>query len=196
MQHLRIGDVIPYTRPPLFHAPEGKPRWFALLTSPQREPAARKWLALRNVQSFYPVTTTVSTRMGRRYERESRYLPGYVFAAFPGAPVWHNVIGSPFVRDAIRMRSGVPGQLHEDTMQTLFDMRGADDRLSEAWAEARAIRRGNRARIRDGARQGDVIEVVEIIARHGVKLAKFKVKIFGGEFETEMDINRLSKVDD
>lgn len=125
-----IGQAAsPRSRPQIVHA--GIPRWHALLTFPQREAAAKQWLAVRGVYSFYPVRLVRRDFRGKVLEFETRYLPGYVFVLFSGEPVWHLIIhdemtggGSPYVRSVIRLHSGEPGWLREETLTAPFASHG------------------------------------------------------------------------
>jgi transcription antitermination factor NusG len=157
--------------------------WHALITYPQRERAGKLWLDRRGVYSFFPVKRQVRMAHGRRIERDSRYLPGYLFAAFPGAPIWYKILGSPFISNAIRGHNGEPGRLHPDSIVSLRAMASVDDEITNQWRVARTPRRGDRVRIKAGVFQGHEYEVVEIVSGN----VRLKLQLLGRELDVPLD---------
>lgn len=165
-------------------------RWHALLTAPQGEARAEAWLKARGVYSFHPVTRRVVTIRGKAVSRVSRYLPGYVFARFPGEMIWHHVRACAHIRDCIRMASGEPGILRPADLTSLHDMRDRDDEAKEAQRRAAMIRRGDKVRIMTGLWQDSApTEVVEIVNGK----AKVRLIMFGAERLVEVDITALAR---
>jgi transcription antitermination factor NusG len=196
MMQIRPGDMLP--KRAIVH--DGLTRWHALLVFPQREAAARAWLDARKVYSFYPVRQQDRVIRGKKSTVERRYLPGYLFARFNGAPIWHRILrdhatdmGSPFIRDAIRLHSGEPGVLMPQSLSALLDMRSRDEMLTEAQQARRLVKPGCRARVKNGAYQGQEVEVVTLTAAGG---ATFRLRMFGGEFDVEVDASRLERIED
>lgn len=183
-----LGQTLPPPNLPEIMKP-GPSRWFALIARPQREAAAKAWLDRHGVYAFYPVTEHWTHVRGHAVKRYRKYLPGYVFAEFPGEPLWHNLWG-PFLRDVMRMSNGTPGVLAPDTLARLFAMREVDEVLEAKRKAALAIHKGDRVRVRDGVYAGWEMEVVEISTSGK---AKFRVTLLG-EREVEIDVDRLKKV--
>lgn len=192
---MHARDLPPVETSPL--AGDDGVRWHALKVYPQRERAAKAWLLARGVYSFYPTRKIVRHVRGRALESERLYLPGYVFARFSGAPLWHRIISKPerriprMIHDVIRLHNGEPGMLHERSLQQLFAMRATEGELDARFQHARRLRKSDRATIRSGIYEGQEIEIIEIKAGK----ARFKIYMFGAEIETAMDVGRLEKVE-
>lgn len=168
----------------------GADRWYALRVVPQREDQAEAWLGLRGVYGFHPVLTRKARRFGKERQYHRRYLPGYVFARFPGDPLVHAVLACPFVTGALSFRlSGEWGVLDPAQLRAIHAMRRQD-------AEDRAARRADAARRRRASlvRAGDVAmfragpwaelqcDVVELRADGGARVA---FRLFGREVLAE-----------
>ncbi|MEN9060017.1 transcription termination/antitermination protein NusG [Ponticoccus litoralis] len=180
-------------RRPIFlkGAPGGGSRWHALTVPPQKEDAAEAWLKLRGVYSFHPVTRRTTKLRGKVIERESRYLPGLVFASFPGVAVRSRVTDCPFITGAITLKSGHWGIIVPDDIRRLHAMRSIDDEQKRQRSEAAKIRKGDRVRVLSGLLgEGQEVEVFEIRAGR----ARFKLHMFGAEINAEADIDRLHKL--
>ena len=165
------------------------PRWFALLTMPQGEAKAQAWLAVHGVESWYP--TEVAWRIIPRAKRKQKYLkriaPGYLFARFEAEPNWPAI---RYSRHKLRVVSidGNPAPISDATMA---EMQAIPDRLAEIKQraiEARTIRPGDRATIRDGFMAGWAVDVSEI--HDGI--AQFIVPILG-ETVVKIPVARLAK---
>lgn len=173
--NLQIGDQVAAADVGGLFEP-GPARWFALLCLAQREEQAEAWLSRRGVYSFHPVTVRRSRVRGRVREYQRRYLPGYVFARFGGAPIYHRVLESPFIFGALLRSDGEWGVLGPDGLTALHEMRARDDRIEEQRRElrraakrVRSLRVGERALFRAGPFAGQNCEVVDI-AGGGVKV--------------------------
>ncbi|MDF0598976.1 transcription termination/antitermination protein NusG [Psychromarinibacter halotolerans] len=163
----------------------GVPRWYALRCRPQRENAAERWLSERGVYAFHPVTSRVTQVKGTRREVTSCYLPGYVFARFPGEPVGHRVLGSPFISDALRTSSGQWGILGVSKLRRLHDMRRVDQAIRQRQGleakklrAARQLKSGDRALFKAGVFAGFDCEIVAVDKWNG---AKVRLELFGRE---------------
>ncbi len=182
---IRIGDVVPYAPPQralyVPGPPDTPPRWYALRCAPLREEAAARHLKDRGVPSFFPVKVKVVTIRGRKMERRQMFLPGYLFAAFPGAPLWHRVIDHDdpkrLIRGVLCLASGTPGELREDDLADLKALAARDDK-AEAEAKARAT-----VKVGDLVRLPDLIDpdgaprvVVGLTAKGGVVV---RLTLFG-----------------
>lgn len=169
---------------------EGDPRWHALIVPPQREEAAEAMLARHGVYSFHPVTVrTVSVR-GKRKRVVSRYLPGYVFARFPGPVIWHRLMASPVVADAVRHSSGWPAVLMPADLERLHAMRAIDEAEEERRRQAAIIRRGDRVRILSGAFEGDEVEVLSL--DNGA--VQVRMCILGSELPVQIVFSGVEKI--
>lgn len=196
---LRVGDAVPAVhvlpladeREPALDR-EGRPaeHWHALLCHPQRETRAKDWLGRRGVRAFFPVEERVVTIRGVRHETQTKILPGYLFARFLAAPIWHRVLGSPYIRDAIRLSSGLPARIHPASLQSLLQLRAMAELVEERMAAARALRAGSRARITSGPYEGHEVEIQEI----GQGRARFTLHLLGGEVPADMAVERLRKI--
>lgn len=161
------------------------PHWYALITLPQRESAARQWLDRRlGVYSFFPVKAERRHVRGRWIERQSRYLPGYLFARFPAEPNWYELLQSPFVHNAIRGSDGYPGRLHPDSLTAIKAMATVDDEIEHRWHLAARPRRGDRVRVKQGAFAGwDGLEVVEVVAGN----VRLSLRLLGRDLELPIE---------
>lgn len=168
----------------------GDPRWYGLIVMPQKERQAEAWLALRNVYAFHPVKHKTVKIRGKVKRNESRYLPGYVFARFPGEIIWHRVQDSPFIRDAIRVSSGRPAVLNPDDLTAIYAMRHVEDAEAETLRRARTIRPGDRAAILSGVFSGQEVEVAEIRAGNAV----LRINMFGGEIPASIPLASMRKI--
>lgn len=152
---------------------EGPSQWYGLLTTPQGEERAQAMLEHANVYSFFPVTKAKRLRRGKRVDVKRRYLPGYLFARFPGTPRWHRVLAQPFIRDVIRRQDGWPAPIAASTLDRIYAMR---DTIEERDRAARTFRKGERARILEGSLEGEIVEFVEVRGSMGV----FSLGLLGG----------------
>lgn len=133
------GDVLPpVARADLVN--DGPARWHALRVAPQREDQAEDWLRRRGVYAFHPVLRRVVVRMGRRSEQQRRYLPGYVFARFPGVAVISRVMACPWITGAICLSGGEWGILDPQDLRAVHAMRATDRKARAAEAEAAELR--------------------------------------------------------
>ena len=176
------------TRQPLYL--DGPPQWHCLRVMPQREDDCEAWLDRRGVYAFHPVTVRYETHKGQRIKRVSRFIPGYVFARFPGRINWHAVHASPLVADAIRMRDGRIAALAECDLTALRAMSDRERRERERKAAAQMIRLGDRVRVSAGPFEGADVEVITLKAGR----ARFEIRMFGIERMVEAPVGGLVKV--
>ncbi|WP_179209147.1 transcription termination/antitermination protein NusG [Haematobacter genomosp. 1] len=187
---LSVGDVVRAGDDLAAVFGAGPARWHALRVAPQREDQAEAWLRRRGVYAFHPVLMHKVRRMGKVREYARRYLPGYVFARFPGEAVPHRLVGRCGITGALMYRlSGSWAILKPSDLQALHDMRKID---AETAQERRAIRSATRraltvhpggtALFREGAFSGMRCEVVELLADGG---AKVRVNVFGAMISTK-----------
>lgn len=176
---------------------DGAPRWHGLIVNPMREDQAEDWLKLRGVYGFHPVRVRVKKIHGASRRIVSRYLPGYVFARFPGQIVAHRVIGTPFIRDMIRLADGRPAALDPHDLRALHAMRDVDEETRQAEAERRRaerdrsrVRKGDMAILLTGVMAGHHVEVLELRAGR----ARFNIRMFGADIPAEVDAGELQKV--
>lgn len=165
----------------------GPARWFALRVRPQREINAERWLANRGVYAFHPVRGRRVVRRGRVIEASRCYLPGYVFARFPGWPVAHRVTDGPFVTGAVSRADGEWGALDPRDLAAIHRMRAVDDDIEAR----RALRRmprpflpGQAARLRAGPLSDREAEVVEVPTATRVVL---RLRLFSRAMLVEVD---------
>jgi len=163
----------------------GVARWHALFVSPQKEDQAEAWLQRRGVYSFHPVTTRKVIRSGRPREYHRRYLPGYVFARFPGEVLVHDVVACPFVQGALCGADGLWGVILPKDLRALHAMRKIDAELdrdrrlaARKRRKAQNLKKGDTAMFRSGAFVERTCEVVELVAEGG---AKVRFQLFGRE---------------
>lgn len=169
----------------------GASRWYALQVEAQREDHAEAWLRLRGVYAFHPVMLRQVRVKGVMRDYARRYLPGYVFARFPGDPWQHLVADSPFIHGALRRSDGEWGILEPRKLRAIHSMRKID-------AEAEAMRRGDmaRARLQAGDRAlfrcgpfADLpCEVIELQGDAGVRV---RFRLFGREVLTSAATDTL-----
>lgn len=192
---MKIGDKFP-----LEHTADdralfipGEARWHGLIVPPMREEQAEAWLDRMGVYAFHPVKRKVSTIRGKKIVRNTRYLPGYVFARFPGRAIWHRVFASAFVSDAIRLQSGHPGVIRRSDLSGIHAMRSRDEEADAVRANARRqaamFAPGDRVEITAGPLEGVTTEVVAI--KRGKAI--LRLTMFGSDREAEMELEMLRK---
>jgi len=169
---------------------DGQPRWHGLFVPPQREAKAEAWLERRGVYSFHPVTYRTVKVRGVSKRTESRYLPGYVFARFPGPAIWHRIMASQFIADAIRMSSGHPAILAHDDLANIHAMRSVDQAAEEARKKAATIHRGDKVRMMSGIFEGSEVEVLSLLGGR----VMIRMSLFGSEREAEVAIDTVEKI--
>lgn len=169
---------------------DGPPRWHCLVVSAQRETHAERWLDLRGVYSFHPITERYKVIKGKRRRFVKRYLPGYVFARFPGDIITHRVVGTPFIRDMIRLSDGRPACLNPHDLRQLHAMRDIDTQQQNARAEAKRIRKGDRIRIVSGVLAGTETEALEL--SNGK--VHFTIQMFSADQEATASLSDIEKV--
>lgn len=177
----------------------GAVRWHALLVAPQTEDQTEAWLQRRNVYAFHPVTTRKVTRAGKAREYHRRYLPGYVFARFPGEAIVGDVVSCPFIRGALLRSSGSWGVLNPSELRSLHSMRKLDQeakvasRLEERrLRRSRNFRKGDRALFKSGAFVEQSCEVVEVLADGAIRL---RLQLFGADVLTSANPEDLVALD-
>lgn len=169
---------------------EGDPRWHALIVVPQKEQAAEAMLARHDVYAFHPVTTRTVSIRGKRKRVVSRYLPGYVFARFPGPVIWHRLMASPLIADAVRHSSGWPAVLMPGDLEKLHAMREIDEAEEERRRQAKVIRRGDRVRILSGAFEGEEVEVLDLAGGS----VRVRMCILGSELPVQIVFSGVEKI--
>lgn len=182
---LSIGDRLPPASGRVALFEPGPAGWYALRVAPQREGWVEARLALFGVRAFHPVLTRTVVRKGIRKRQVSRYLPGYVFARFPGWPVIHEVLAVPHVLGALTVQSGDWAMIAPEDLRALYAMRQIqaaieDAALAEAakLKAARALRAGTNALFRAGPLSGLTCEVVEIAGAGDVRV---RLRLFGAD---------------
>lgn len=184
MDGLQVGDVVlDGQRPAIFRA--GDPGWYALRVAPQRETFVERWLFLRGVMGFHPVLTRRVVSNGKPRKQTTRYLPGYVFARFPGAPIIHAVQALPHILGAVTAANGSWAQLVPADLLALYGMRDLDSDIEEARKvsamqrkRASALQAGKGALFRAGPMAGVACEVVEIAGNGDVRV---RLRAFGSD---------------
>lgn len=173
----------------------GPRRWYALRVAPQSEARVEGWLARRGVYAFHPVLIRRVRQRGQLREVARRYLPGYVFAAFPGIPWPHLVCAHRDILGAICRADGHWGALDPEGLRAIHKMRALDRENLMALRSERIRRRqalapkaGDPALFRNGPLAGLTCEVVEIAAQGG---ALVRLRMFGGDVVTSVDAQSL-----
>lgn len=194
---MKAGDAIRWGASPALFTPgleDDPPQWFALRCRPLLEERATLQLKDRGVTAFFPVVRRKVTVRGRPQERRQVFIPGYVFARFPGRPAWRFVLDrenpSRLIVDVIRRASGEPGLLREADLATIRAMVAAEE---ERLAEERRAREIAAQVARAPLRPGDLVrlpgmegvegEVVALTARGGHKV---RLTLLGSTREVEV----------
>lgn len=182
---LSVGDEVPAGalggRAGLFTP--GPARWHALTVRPQREDQAEAWLSLRGVYAFHPVLMRRTAVKGRVREYARRYLPGYVFARFPGEALAHRVLDCAHIVGAITLSSGEWGILNPAKLAAIHAMRKLDAE-GEARRAAEAARRRQAAQLRKGDhalfRAGPFVDMTcEVVDLKGDGGVVVRIDLFG-----------------
>lgn len=160
------------------------PRWHALCVRPGHEIPAQRFLAQAGIYSFFPVRMRHSPKRGKY---ASRYLPGYLFAKFPGPPRLHVLLETPWVRDVVRAYDDHPAILRPQDLELIHRMRERDEEQDRRIADARKIKVGARVRLMEGVAQGEHVVVARI---KGGKV-HFSLPMFGSEVQAEARIGSV-----
>jgi len=196
MMHYRIGQIIPAT--PTRGVQKGEmdaPRWFALLTRPQREVSAKAWLDRQGVPTWYPAETAYRRNprgKAKRQPYERRVAPGYVFARFTGWPQWDRLFRDEPCSRYLRGAVGVDGRPMAITDEVLSQMAMVPDqleRLRRQRDDARRIRPGDKVEVLDGPMQGWVVDVASL--RGGMAMLMLPLL---GKDASAIDVTRLRKL--
>lgn len=192
---LRIGDVVGVRAGarPIYGL--GAPGWFALRVASQREDQAEAWLRQRGVYAFHPVLMRRTVIRGQVREYPRRYLPGYVFARFPSAPVVHRVMGCAFIAGALALQSGEWGRIDPADLRSIHAMRRVDEAteaarraLNKQRRQAVALRAGDAALFRCGPLAGMRCEVVTVDGPAGLTV---RLSLFGAPRAISADADDL-----
>jgi len=149
------------------------------------------WLKLRGVEAFHPVKERTTVRRGVRRTIESAYIPGYVFARFPGRVLRARVLAFPHITGAITMESGHWGIIRPKDIRQLYAMRSMEAQVNERKAAAARIKAGDRVKVLEGLwMDGQEVEIREIRAGR----ARFKLHMFGADIDAEASVDALRKI--
>ncbi|MGC4232867.1 MAG: transcription termination/antitermination NusG family protein [Niabella sp.] len=178
------------------------PIWFAFVTPPQKETAAKVWLERRGVECWFP-TEQRWRRVPRgkvsRVAYDARVVPRYVFARFHGYPQWDVLRQSRWISGVIG-RGDMPIPITDKTLSEMATVPGRLQYLRDQAAaaaaerrrreiELRTIRPGDTVQIRDGACEGWIVDVSDVHAG----IASFIVPILGDRM-ISIETDRLEKV--
>ena len=174
----------------------GPPRWYALTVQSQCEGKVGAWLHEQGVYSFHPVKRRTRLAKGREVTTESRYLPGYVFARFPGQPIRHRIASRcPWITGAVTVQSGAWAILRPHDLTALHRMRSLDT-MQERQRRRESRRRnriapGDRVAILSGLwEDSEGHEVIEL--RGGQAIVR--IQMLGADRLVEADIARVRKI--
>lgn len=154
------------------------------------EQKAQDWLHRRGVASFYPVTRRKAIRRGMARWHESRFLPGYLFAEFPGDPIWHKVVASGCISGTLCMSNGNPGIIVPRDLVQLHAMRHRSDEINETRKIAETIHPGDSAMVIDGLFKGQRVEVISVTNGR----VTFGLTMFGSDRTAEVSQDMLDKI--
>ena len=175
--HLKVGDPVPLApgRKMQEGEPLDRPLWFALVTPPQRELAARGYLRTNGIEAFFPSEEVRRQIWGKRRSFERPIVGGYVFSRFRLPPQWDVIRSRPYFtgvvglgvvpyvipKSTIRRLRGltVEVKLREEEKREAYE---AMRRSNAAVARALAPREGERAEIVGGALSGFVVDVTRV----------------------------------
>ncbi len=165
----KVGDVFPTDARDGLITGHTHPTWYALLTPPHKEKAAREYLKAHDVHAFYP--DEIRERYlpgGKRRRYEAPIVAGYVFGRFEGHPRWHVLKQRPFFRGVVSL-GGEPYPMSRPTIRRMQGLTlSAADRKRELREKREAARRalepreGERAEITDGPLAGFMVDVRSI----------------------------------
>lgn len=169
------------------HAP---PTWF-VFRSPRHVWAAN-WFEANGVEAWIPMQTRWQTRIvqGRR-KRVAVELPiiaGYVFAAFRGAPIWHEIRDRALGRitSVLCTSDGFPRPFTDQEMMAMSTVPHRLDALRREEEERLRIHAGDEARHGTFGR-------VKVTGVDG-NLATFIAPLFGAEREVTVELTALEKL--
>lgn len=191
MIQYRIGQVLPLEVGRGILGAAMDPKWFAFVTKPQKESAAKAWLEKRGPEVWYPTETRwrkIPRGRVKRVAYEASVVPRYIFARFDHQPRWDVLNTCRYISGVV----GVDGRPIAITDETLAEMAKVPLQLAairERKLKERTLAPGDRARIASGPLEGWVVEVHSI--SNGI--AKFLLPI-AGEADASTPVGRLEKL--
>lgn len=185
-----IGQIIPlqYKRG-IQGAIMPEPLWYCFEVVPQADAKAKAWLDKQGVDAWYPVESAWKPVRGqrRKVQYERRVIPGYVLGHFLGWPQWDILFDSRYIRGVVST-GGKPAPISEEAMLEMAQVPKALAEQRRAMLEARTLRVGDKATVKDGPLAGQCVEITTINGR----AARFISDLFGGR-EIEANIEALEK---
>jgi len=139
-------------------APLPDPAWYALLTRPGKEQAARAALRARGVQCIYPRKWRRWNVKGRLYKRRTATVTQIVYAKFSKAPHW-DVLKLRGIITGVISRGNVPIVLAPGVIRDVMGLPAAEDRLARAAADLARLHPGDKARLQGGLFEGHIVDV-------------------------------------
>lgn len=161
-----IGQTVPLERGRSIQGEDwGQTQWFALVTKPQKEKAAKVWLERNGVEVWYPTETAwrkVARGKRKKVAYERTVAPRYIFAGFTGQPQWDmlfNLFPGKLHLSGVVGHAGRPLPIKDDE---LCEMSMIPDRLVEQRAaieDALKIKTGDKVEVLEGSMRGWVVDV-------------------------------------
>lgn len=178
-RQLQVGDTVPLDPSRKMQdgerliRPDGQPdpHWYALLTPPQKERAARQYLRTHGMHSFFPSEERCSVVRGKKRCREAPIVPGYVYVRFTRDPQWDVIRARPFFSGVVALGI-VPYRIPRAIVRRLQGLTVEAEQLAQAREATReAVRRalapsqGDRAALTGGPLAGFLVDVTAIKGR-------------------------------
>jgi len=172
---IQIGDVFPWEPAQGILGPElAAPQWYILRTVSQKEKGAAAKLEKQGVpETWYPAEEAWRIQRNAKRDRvayERLIAPGYLFALFDRAPVWHRI--SAQMKGYVTGVVGVEDRPYAVPESVLAQMRLVPKRIEllrqEETARDKAARlarepaAGQRAQLTEGPFAGMVVDIERI----------------------------------
>lgn len=178
------------TRFAIQSAEQAPPTWYVLRTI--RQQWAANWLEANGVEAWYPTTSRWHNRVvqgrQRRVEVTRPVISGYVFAAFRGVPIWHEIRERSFGRitGVLCGSDGFPRVFRDAEMMQMTTIPHRLKEMREAEEDKKRLKAGSEA----------IHPAFGRVKVKGVdgQLATFIAPMFGAEREITVEIIALEKV--
>ncbi len=158
---LEPGDPWPFASSRGLTGAPMAPKWFALITAPQREKRASDRLRNAGVEVRYPTVERTRHIRGQKRKFIHPMISQIIYARFRYAPQW-DVMKERRLITGVFARDGQPIELSQDDIARVMGLPTEAERLEAARIEAMRPRVGEKAEILDGPLAGLMVDVTRV----------------------------------
>lgn len=136
--------------------------WFCAIVAPRQEKAVLQRLGEQGLSAWAPMERRVRHAQRAKVEIETPLFPGYVFVEMGDHPRYAEVRDTPGVWNFVQVVGEGPAQLQPRWVRLIqrAERMGLFDKTQRRRRERR-LQPGDQARIRDGADEGKVVQIIK-----------------------------------